>query len=160
MLHAAYADFLMDVFGDSEGAAVEYAAAAALVKGREHADVLVRCVLGRDVADVSFIYCCCCSRYATITTTTTTTTSTTTTTTSTTTTTTTSGIIHHHQVSYATFLCDVEQDAVASENVFKAALEVVVAAAAAVGVTIDVTMVIMIVMISSFIVMPFVSARS
>jgi hypothetical protein len=35
-------------------------------------------------------------------------------------------------VSYATFLCDVEQDAEASENVFKAALEVISAAAAAV----------------------------
>jgi hypothetical protein len=46
MLHAAYADFLMDVFGDSEGAAVQYAAAAALVKGRDQADVLVRCGLG------------------------------------------------------------------------------------------------------------------
>ena len=41
MLHAAYADFLMDVFGDSEAAAAMYANAAVLVKGREHVDVLV-----------------------------------------------------------------------------------------------------------------------
>ena len=41
MLHAAYADFLMDVFGDSAAAAAMYANAAVLVKGREHVDVLV-----------------------------------------------------------------------------------------------------------------------
>jgi hypothetical protein len=45
MLHAAYADFLMDVFGDSEAAAAAYAQAAAMVTGRAQADVLV-CLRG------------------------------------------------------------------------------------------------------------------
>jgi hypothetical protein len=41
MLHAAYADFLMDVFGDSEAAAAIYAKAAANVSGKAQVDVLV-----------------------------------------------------------------------------------------------------------------------
>jgi len=41
MLHAAYADFLMDVFEDSRGAAAAYAKAAGMVRGQEQADVLV-----------------------------------------------------------------------------------------------------------------------
>lgn len=44
MLLAAYADFLMDVFGDSKAAAAAYAKAADLVQGKGQVDVLVRLV--------------------------------------------------------------------------------------------------------------------
>jgi hypothetical protein len=46
MLQAAFADFLMDVFGDSAAAAAAYQKAAQLVDGKAHVDVLVRLLNG------------------------------------------------------------------------------------------------------------------
>jgi hypothetical protein len=43
MLLAAFADFLMDVYGDVDAAAEAYAKAAALVNSRGQVDVLVSC---------------------------------------------------------------------------------------------------------------------
>ena len=43
MLHAAFADFLMDVYGDVDAATAAYAKAALLVNNRSQVDVLVRC---------------------------------------------------------------------------------------------------------------------
>ena len=44
MLHAAFADFLMDVYGDVDAATAAYARAAALVNNRSQVDVLVSCL--------------------------------------------------------------------------------------------------------------------
>jgi hypothetical protein len=44
MLHAAFADFLMDVYGDVDAATAAYARAAALVNSRGQVDVLVSCL--------------------------------------------------------------------------------------------------------------------
>ncbi len=44
MLHAAFADFLMDVYGDVDAATAAYARAAGLVNSRGQVDVLVSCL--------------------------------------------------------------------------------------------------------------------